>query len=77
MIFEGIISHKILLFDITPYIESLYIIFNGIQYEPFYFNVTKKLTMKTFIPRSMLFSNRTSCKKMTSLCSWECCKIKI
>jgi hypothetical protein len=37
MIFEGKISHKSLLLDVTPYIESLYIIWNGIQYEPFYF----------------------------------------
>jgi hypothetical protein len=36
MIFEGKVSHKILLFDVTPYIESLYIIWNEIQYEPFY-----------------------------------------
>jgi hypothetical protein len=44
--------------------------------EPFYFNGTKKLTTKIFIPRSMLFCNIVA-KKMTSLCSWECCKIKI
>jgi hypothetical protein len=37
MIFEGRLSHKILLFDVTPYIESLQIIWNGIQYEPIYF----------------------------------------
>jgi len=36
MIFEGRLSHKSLLFDVTPYIESLQI-WNGIQYEPFYF----------------------------------------
>ncbi len=37
MIFEGRFSHKSLLFDVTLYIESLQIIWNGIQYEPFYF----------------------------------------
>jgi hypothetical protein len=37
MIFEGKFSHKSLLFDFTPYIESLYINWNGIQYRPFYF----------------------------------------
>jgi hypothetical protein len=37
MIFEGIFSHKSLLFDVTLYIESLQLIWNGIQYEPFYF----------------------------------------
>jgi hypothetical protein len=31
------ISYEISLLDVTPYIESLYIIWNGIQYEPFYF----------------------------------------
>jgi hypothetical protein len=37
MIFEGRFSHKSILFDVTLYIESLQIIWNGIQYEPFYF----------------------------------------
>jgi hypothetical protein len=85
MIFEGIISHKILLFDITPYIESLWIIFNVIQYEPFYFNGTKNLTMKIFIPNiytielcyKITIVTELDAKKMTSLCSWESCKIKI
>jgi hypothetical protein len=37
MIFEGRISYKSLFLDATPYIESVYIIWNEIQYEPFYF----------------------------------------
>jgi len=49
MIFEGRLSHKSLLFDVTPYIESLYIIWNGIQYEPFYFLPFKLSTNPYFL----------------------------
>ncbi len=38
-IFEGRLSHKSSLFEVTPYIESLYIIWNGIHYEPFFFPI--------------------------------------
>jgi len=36
MIFGGNFSHKSLLFDVAPYIGSLQIIWNGIQYDFFF-----------------------------------------
>jgi hypothetical protein len=49
MIFEGIFSHKSLLFDVTLYIESLQISWNGIQYEPFYFLPFQSIDQSIFL----------------------------
>jgi hypothetical protein len=49
MIFEGRLSHKSLLLDVTPYIESLYIIWNGNQYEPFYLLPFQSINLSIFL----------------------------
>ncbi len=49
MIFEGRFSHKSLLFDVTLYIESLQLIWNRIQYEPFYFLPFQPINQSIFL----------------------------
>jgi hypothetical protein len=64
MIFQGRISHDILLFDVKPYIESLLMIWNGIQYEPFIFYHSNLSTNPYFVfQKSIVKSDCTFIQK--------------
>jgi hypothetical protein len=49
MIFKRRVSHKSLLFHFTPHSESLQIIWNVIQYEPFNFLTFQSIDQSIFL----------------------------
>jgi hypothetical protein len=48
-VFDERRSHKVFLSDVMPYIESLWIIWNGIKYQPFYFLLFQSINQSIFL----------------------------
>jgi hypothetical protein len=48
-VFDERLSHKVFLSDVMPYIESLWIIWNGIKYQPFYFLLFQSINQSIFL----------------------------